>query len=92
MDCQTRHFCGSQAAGNATADSDIDLLVVMPYEGRHTTAAIRILHHLNTLAPIDLLVRSPAEIEQRLALGDRFIAEIIEQGQVMYEAADAGMD
>lgn len=83
---------GSQTTGNATADSDVDLLVIMTYEGRHTTAAIRILQHLNVLAPIDLLVRSPKEIEERLALGDRFIAEIIGQGQVMYEAADAGMD
>ena len=57
---------GSQAYGKPTADSDVDLLVVMPYRGRHTTQAIRILQHLDVLAPLDLLVRSPEEVRERL--------------------------
>ncbi len=83
---------GSYAYGKPTADSDVDLLVVMPYKGRHTTQAIRILQHLNMLAPVDLLVRSPEEIRERLTIGDRFMQEIIDCGKVMYEADHTRMD
>lgn len=77
---------GSQAWGQPTTDSDIDLLVVMPHEGRHTTQAIQIVNGLNTLAPIDLLVRRPEEVRERLEIGDSFLREIVERGKVMYEA------
>lgn len=80
---------GSYAWGEPTIDSDIDLLVVMPYEGRHTTVAIQILNGLNSLAPIDLLVRTPDEVEARLRIGDNFMREIDSRGIVMYEAAHA---
>ena len=83
---------GSRAYGKPREDSDIDLLVVMPYDGDHAKAAIRILNHLNVLAPIDLLVRSPEEIRERIELGDQFMREIVGRGKVMYEAAYAGMD
>jgi predicted nucleotidyltransferase len=83
---------GSRAYGKPREDSDIDLLVIMPYDGDHAKAAIRILNHLNVLAPIDLLVRSPEEIRERINIGDRFMREIVERGKVMYEAAYAGMD
>lgn len=80
---------GSHAYGQPTTDSDIDLLVVMPFEGRHTEQAIRILDKLNVLAPLDLLVRTPEQMKERLALGDTFISEILERGKVMYEANHA---
>jgi len=83
---------GSQADGEPTSDSDIDLLVVMPYEGSHARQAIRILNHLNVLAPMDLLVRSPEEVRERIELGDSFMREILERGKVMYEADHARMD
>ena len=80
---------GSHAYGKPTKDSDIDLLVVMPFEGRHTEQAIRILDKLNVLAPLDLLVRTPEQMKERLVLGDTFISEILERGKVMYEADHA---
>lgn len=83
---------GSQAYGQPTPDSDIDLLVVMNYQGRHTTQAIKILTQLKLLAPVDLLVRTPTEVQERLALGDQFMREIIERGKVIYENNHARMD
>jgi len=80
---------GSHAYGSPTPDSDVDLLVVMPFEGRHTQQAIRILNKLNALTPIDLLVRTPEQVRERLAMGDFFMHEILEQGKVMYEADHA---
>ncbi len=83
---------GSRAYGKPREDSDIDLLVVMPYKGDDAMTAVKILNHLNVLAPIDLLVRSPEEVRERINIGDRFMREIVERGKVMYEAAYAGVD
>lgn len=83
---------GSHAWGEPTSESDIDLLVVMPYEGRHTSQAIRIVNELNTLAPLDLLVRTPEEVRERLKIGDNFMRKIMERGSVMYEANHSGVD
>ena len=91
-----RHFSperiilfGSYAYGTPTPDSDVDLLVVMPFEGRHTQQAIRILNRLNVFTPIDLLVRTPEQVEERLAMGDFFMRDILQRGKVMYEAHHA---
>ena len=79
---------GSQANGSSTADSDIDLMVVMPYSGSPLHQASEMLKRLKVWMPVDLIVRSTEDIEQRLAQGDRFIQEILERGKVMYEAAN----
>ena len=77
---------GSHAYGKPQWDSDVDLLVIMPYKGRHTSKAIEILNRLNPTTAVDLLVRTPKQVEKRLAMGDFFMQEIIDQGKVMYEA------
>jgi predicted nucleotidyltransferase len=79
---------GSQAEGTADADSDIDLLVVMPHAGSPLRQAGEMLRRLQVWMPVDLIVRSAEEIEQRLAQGDRFMREVLERGKVMYEATD----
>jgi predicted nucleotidyltransferase len=79
---------GSQAYGKPTAESDIDLLVVMPYKGSPFQQAGEILKRLQVWMPVDLIVRSEKEIKQRLKIGDQFMRDILERGKVMYEAAD----
>ncbi len=80
---------GSHAYGKPKPDSDLDLMVVMQFEGDPLEKAVSVLNRLNVLVPIDLLVRTPEQIEQRLAIDDRFIREIIERGKVIYEAHHA---
>ena len=58
---------GSYAYGKPTPDSDVDLLVIMPLQGRATEKAVEISSQLEHRFPIDLLVRSPEELRQRLA-------------------------
>jgi predicted nucleotidyltransferase len=80
---------GSYAYGNPRAESDIDLLVVMPFEGSPFRKAAEILGHVVTtvgVIPLDLLVRTSEQVQQRLQIGDSFMREIIEHGRVMYEA------
>ena len=78
---------GSHAYGAPTPDSDVDLLVVMPLEGATWQQAIKIRDKIDPPFPLDLLVRTPQQIAERVALEDFFMREITERGKLMYEAA-----
>ena len=82
---------GSYAYGRPTPDSDVDLLVVMPFQGRSTEQAVKISSRLDHRFPIDVLVRTPEEVKQRLAWNDFFIREITEKGKVLYESGNPGV-
>jgi predicted nucleotidyltransferase len=80
---------GSHAFGQPTPESDLDLLVVMQFDGDPLEQAVAMLNQLNVLMPVDLLVRTPEQIRHRLEMGDSFMRDIIERGKVMYEAHHA---
>jgi predicted nucleotidyltransferase len=82
---------GSYAGGTPTADSDVDLLVTMETPLPNVEQAVAIRRAVNIPFATDLLVRTPQQIAERLALGDVFIREVLTRGIVLYEAADAGM-
>jgi hypothetical protein len=71
------------------AFSDLDLLIVMPYEGSPLQQAARIITRVNPKFGVDVIVRTPAQIRERLALQDGFMREIVERGRVAYEADHA---
>jgi len=77
---------GSYARGAATADSDVDLLVIMPFEGKSVYQSVQMRMNLRSVFPVDLLVRTPEKIRERMEMGDDFMREIIEVGKVLYEA------
>lgn len=80
---------GSQANGNANRDSDVDLLVVMDYEGPAPHKAAEILSSINPDFSVDLLVRKRSELDERLRLNDFFFRDLVSNGQVLYEASHA---
>lgn len=80
---------GSHAYGNPGPFSDLDLLVVMPYEGSSLQQAARIITRINPEIGVDVIVRTPEQIRERLALQDGFMREIFERGRVAYEADHA---
>ena len=82
---------GSYAYGEPTPDSDVDLLVVMPFEGHSPRKAAEIRFQVRPQFPLDLLVRPPELLRQRLELGDFFMKEIVDEGKVLYEATDPRM-
>ena len=78
---------GSYAYGRPTKDSDVDLLVIMTRtRDRGERMSVRILHAIPRDFPLDLLVRTPADVAKRLRWKDPFICEAIENGEVLYEA------
>jgi predicted nucleotidyltransferase len=90
-----REFCahkvvlfGSYASGVATDDSDVDLLVVLPFEGRSVNQSVEIRMRLRPAFPVDLIVRTPENIRERLDMGDGFVRDILQEGKVLYEADD----
>lgn len=78
---------GSFARDAETKDSDVDLLIVMNFNGKAHHIATRIRSRLRPDFPVDLLVRTPEQISRRLDMGDCFIKEITQKGSVLYEAA-----
>ena len=77
---------GSHAYGKPEWDSDVDLLIIMPFKGRPHRQAVNIRSRIEAPMALDLLVRTPEEISKRLEMEDFFIREIVERGKVMYEA------
>jgi predicted nucleotidyltransferase len=79
---------GSYAHGKPTADSDVDFLVIMPVRGNPVYKSVEIALKARPGFPMDLLVRTPAEVRKRLAWNDFFLREIMEKGKVLYAADD----
>ena len=82
---------GSYAYGTPADDSDVDLLVVMQHAGKDHRQATAIRTRTDPSFPVDLLVRTPLVLQQRVALNDFFLKEISEKGVVLYDAIDSRM-
>jgi predicted nucleotidyltransferase len=83
---------GSYADGEPTPDSDVDLLIAMETSLRGVEQAVEIRKAVDLPFPADLMVRTPQQIAERLALGDVFLREVVTKGMVLYEADDTGVD
>jgi uncharacterized protein len=79
---------GSYARGTATEDSDVDLLVILDHDERNPEKAIEILQAVQPHVPVDLVVRTPAEVEQRLAWNDFFLRDVLTEGRTLYAATE----
>src|SRR5213082_2986309 len=81
---------GSYAGGRPHADSDVDILVVMPARNE-IDQAVRIDRVVDPAFPLDLIVCTPKNMAWRLKEGDSFLREIMTKGKVLYEKADSPM-
>lgn len=78
---------GSYAYGEPTEDSDIDLLIIKNTDKRPIDRWIevkRLLRDISRTVPVSPLVYTEKEIEDRIAIKDFFIEEILEKGDVLY--------
>ena len=85
---QTIYLYGSYAYGTPKSHSDLDLLVVLSEDGRSSfqrdATAIRALGDLRF--PIDVLVYTRLEFEERAALRVSFERTIKRKGRVLHAA------
>jgi uncharacterized protein len=72
---------GSYAYGKPTLDSDVDLVVMMPFRGSDTRQVVKIRTKVEAPFPMDLLAWPP----ERAKRTDYFTREVLTRGEVMYE-------
>ena len=75
---------GSAARGEYTPDSDLDFFIIKddprPGGGRIYDVSGMFEHNVAT----DVLIYTPAEVEQSLKWGDPFVKEILSSGKEIY--------
>lgn len=72
---------GSYAHGKPTKNSDVDLVVIMPFRGSDTDKVVAMQMRVGAPFPMDLLLWKP----ERTKRTDYFTREILTHGKVMYE-------
>jgi predicted nucleotidyltransferase len=83
-------FFGSHAYGEAGEDSDIDLFIVKETDAGMVERFVevkRLIYDPQQRVPVSPLVYTPEEVEERLAMGDDFVKDILRRGKVLYEKA-----
>ena len=78
---------GSYAYGHPTEDSDIDLLIVKETDKRRADRFVEVselTERWEGEISISPLVYTAKELEQRIALGDDFVEEILARGETLY--------
>ena len=80
---------GSYASGTAHEGSDVDMLVVLPFEGSMLAKSLEILRLTNPRFPVDLLAKTPQLIRTKMEAGDFFINDIVTKGKTLYERGNA---
>ena len=77
---------GSYAYGSPIPDSDVDILVVMPFDGKNFQMSMNILSRVNPPFMVDLIARRPDDTQLRYRYGDPLIREAIDHGRILYES------
>jgi predicted nucleotidyltransferase len=77
---------GSYAWGSPDEDSDLDLLVIVPHSDQPPTLrAVRAHRCLRDIPfPVDVLVKTRAEVERGSHVPASLISEVLERGRVLY--------
>ena len=74
---------GSYAYGTPHDESDVDLLVILPDDGR-VPDRIGAVYSAAHDVPLDIVVYDPDSVQQRLLWGDGFVHEIVQKGKCLF--------
>lgn len=79
---------GSYAYGTPTTHSDLDLLVIMDTDLRSTACSAEIARLCRPkYVAMDIVVRTPEDIQARLQHFDPFLEQIFKHGRILYKSA-----
>ncbi|OGZ46946.1 MAG: hypothetical protein A3J54_01915 [Candidatus Ryanbacteria bacterium RIFCSPHIGHO2_02_FULL_45_13b] len=78
---------GSYAWGEPHKDSDFDFFIIKDTQ----TPSLKRIEEVDRIFsrrefPMDFLVYTPEQVENRLKIGDLFVKDILTNGKVLYEA------
>ncbi|MBI1825032.1 MAG: nucleotidyltransferase domain-containing protein [Planctomycetes bacterium] len=76
---------GSYAYGAPSKDSDVDFLVILPFEGSGLRKSVEILTRLSPDFPIDLISRRPEDVQRSYDAHDILIREAFDRGKVLHD-------
>ena len=79
---------GSYAHGSPTLESDVDLLVIVKTNKSMLRLSAEIALSLDHSFPLNIIVKTPEQIEKRIQNGDFFLENIMNHGRVLYERVD----
>lgn len=80
---------GSWDRGEARPESDLDLLVIAETTEERYRRSLPLYGALSDiLVPMDILVYSPAEVEEWSGVDQAFVTTAIREGRVLYEEQD----
>lgn len=74
---------GSYAYGIPKRSSDLDLFIIMDTVIAVRKQASLIRRELTASIPIDIIVRTPQQVEERIKLGDFFVKKVMQSGIVL---------
>lgn len=78
---------GSYAYGEPSADSDLDLFIIKQTDKERRDRFVevkRLVYDPKRKIVFSPLVYTPTEVKERLSLGDDFVNELLEKGEVLY--------
>jgi uncharacterized protein len=76
---------GSYAYSQPTPDSDVDLLVILETDQKPADRQVAVSRLIRPRPfPVDILARTPEEMEEALHRQDPFIRDILDRGRVLY--------
>ncbi len=80
---------GSYAYGTPNEHSDLDLLIIkQDAEAKRAERSIAVWRHLwnSNLPPMDILIRTPAELEKAAGIAYSVETTAVQQGRLLYAA------
>jgi len=81
------YLFGSFAWGNPNKDSDVDFFITKNTNERRFDRQLEVRRIIKGDLPVDILVYSNQEVQERLSLGDFFIREILNKGKLLYDGS-----
>lgn len=83
---------GSIANDSQNQYSDADLLVILESNKSNIDLGVEISTSLKHDIPMDIIVKTPEQINKRLEIGDYFFQSIFREGITLYERNTERMD